>query len=65
MGQLGERIEKWRLEQRLFRVDIGNMIRVSGTTIINWEKDRNRPTKKNIGRIGTVFRFRASKCITG
>ena len=40
------------------------MIGVDEMTIVNWEKGKVRPTKRDLGRIKGVFRFRPSKCIT-
>jgi DNA-binding XRE family transcriptional regulator len=48
---LGERIKKWRLEQGLFQVDLAKRIGVSEMTIVNWEKEWTKPTKKNLERL--------------
>jgi DNA-binding XRE family transcriptional regulator len=54
---LGERIKKWRLEQGLFQVDLARMIGVNEMTIINWEKGRTNPTKKNLERVKATLGF--------
>jgi DNA-binding XRE family transcriptional regulator len=45
-------------------MDLAKRIRVNEMTIVNWEKGRVRPTKRDLGKIKAVFRFRQSKCIT-
>jgi transcriptional regulator with XRE-family HTH domain len=45
---LGERIKKWRLEQDLYQVDLAKRIGVTEMTIVNWEKEWTKPTKKNL-----------------
>jgi len=44
---LVECIKKWRLEQGLLQKDLAKRIGVSEMTIVNWEKGRTKPTKKN------------------
>lgn len=41
-------VKKWRLEQGLFQVDLAKMIDVSELTIVDWEKGRTKPMKKNL-----------------
>jgi DNA-binding XRE family transcriptional regulator len=53
---LGERIRKWRLERGLFQVDLAKRIGVSEMTIVNWEKEKTRPCKKNLEKLKTVIR---------
>jgi len=45
---LGECLRKWRLEQGLFQRDLAKMIGVDEMTIVNWEKGRTKPTRKNL-----------------
>jgi ribosome-binding protein aMBF1 (putative translation factor) len=45
---LGERIRKWRLERGLFQVDLAKRLHVDEMTIVNWEKGRTKPTRKNL-----------------
>jgi DNA-binding XRE family transcriptional regulator len=52
---LGERIRKWRLEQGLFQRDLAKIIGVDEMTIVNWEKGRTKPTKKNWERIKEIL----------
>jgi len=52
---LGERIRKWRLEQGLFQRDLAKMIGVDEMTIVNWEKGRTKPTKKNLEKLRAVL----------
>jgi ribosome-binding protein aMBF1 (putative translation factor) len=54
---LGERVKKWSLEQGLFQMDLAKMIGVNEMTIINWEKGRTTPTKKNLGRVKATLGF--------
>lgn len=57
---LGERIKKWRLEQGLFQRDLDMKIGVDVMTIVNWEKRRTKPTKKNLERIRMILGFEPS-----
>ena len=52
---LGERIKKWRLERRLFQVDLAKRIGVSEMTIVNWEKGRTKPIKQNFERLEKIL----------
>jgi DNA-binding XRE family transcriptional regulator len=45
------------LERELFQKDLAKMIGVNEMTIINWEKERTKPTKKNLGRIKATLGF--------
>ena len=45
---LRERIKRLRLEQGLLQRDLAKRVGVSETTIINWEKGRTNPAKKNL-----------------
>jgi DNA-binding XRE family transcriptional regulator len=47
----GEPIKKCRLEQGLSQSDLAKLIGVDEMTIVNWEKGRNRPSKKLFGEI--------------
>ena len=40
---LGERIRKRRLEMGLKQVELARLLGVNQGTIVNWEKDRNKP----------------------
>jgi DNA-binding XRE family transcriptional regulator len=44
----GDRFKKWRLEQGLFQSDLAKMIGVDEMTIVNWEKEKTKPAKKNM-----------------
>jgi transcriptional regulator with XRE-family HTH domain len=52
---LGNRVRKWRLERGLFQVDLAKRVGVSEMTIVNWEKGRTRPTKKNFKRLKGIM----------
>jgi repressor LexA len=52
---LGERIKKWRLEQGLFQRDLAKMVGVDEMTIVNWEKEKTKPTKRNLERIKKIL----------
>jgi DNA-binding XRE family transcriptional regulator len=52
---LGERIKKWRLEQGLFQVDLAKRIGVDEMTIVNWEKEKTKPTKRNLPKIKKIL----------
>jgi transcriptional regulator with XRE-family HTH domain len=52
---LGERLRKWRLERGLYQVDLAKMVGVNEMTIVNWEKGRTKPTKKNLERINAIL----------
>jgi DNA-binding XRE family transcriptional regulator len=49
---LGERIKKKRMDMGLFQKDVAKIIGVSTDTIINWEKGRTKPCRKNTRKIG-------------
>jgi DNA-binding XRE family transcriptional regulator len=57
---LGERTRKWRLERGLFPRNLAKKIGVSEMTIVNWEKGKTKPVKKNLERIGLILRFELS-----
>jgi transcriptional regulator with XRE-family HTH domain len=52
---LGERIKKWRLEQGLFQRDLAKLVGVDEMVIVNWEKGRTKPTRRNLGRIKIIL----------
>jgi DNA-binding XRE family transcriptional regulator len=52
---LGEHIKKWRLGKGLLQVDLAKKIGVSEMTIVNWEKGRTDPTRKNLERIKAIM----------
>jgi DNA-binding XRE family transcriptional regulator len=52
---LGERIKKWRLEQGLFQRDLAKLIGVDEMTIVNWEKGKTKPDRKNLERIKKIL----------
>jgi DNA-binding XRE family transcriptional regulator len=52
---LGEHIKKWRLEQGLFQRDLAKLIGVDEMTIVNLEKGKTRPTKKNSEKLKTIL----------
>jgi DNA-binding XRE family transcriptional regulator len=54
---LAELIRKWRLEPGLFQRDLAKMIGVNEMTIVNWEKGRVRPTKRNLEKLRAVLGF--------
>ncbi len=54
---LGERIKKWRAEQGLFRRDLAKRLHADEMTIVNWEKGRVRPTKRNLEKLRALFGF--------
>jgi DNA-binding transcriptional regulator YiaG len=53
---LGEHIKKWRLEQGLFQMDLAQRIGESEMTIVNWEKGRNKPTKRSLERLRAILK---------
>jgi DNA-binding XRE family transcriptional regulator len=61
---LGERIKKWRLERGLFQVDLAKMMGVNEMTMVNWEREGTKPTKRNLERIKVILRFRPSTYTT-
>jgi transcriptional regulator with XRE-family HTH domain len=54
---LGERIKKWRLERGLFQRNLAKLIGVDEMTIVNWEKGRTKPTKKNLEQLQKILRI--------
>jgi len=56
---LGERIRKWRLEQRvqdLFQRDLAKKIGVSEMSIANCGKGREKPANKSLQRLEKILR---------
>jgi DNA-binding XRE family transcriptional regulator len=45
---VGERIRKWRLEQGVFQKGLAKIIGVNEIAIVNWQKGRMKPIKKNL-----------------
>ena len=54
---LGERIRKGGLEQSLFQKDLAKIIGVNEMTIVNCEKGRTKPTKRNLGILKLILEF--------
>lgn len=54
---LGERIKKWRLEQGFFQRDLAKRIGVNEMTIVNWEKEETKPTKRNLEALKAILEF--------
>ncbi len=52
---LGQRIRKARLEKGLYQEDLAKLLKVTETTIANWELERTKPIK--------VYRDRIKKCL--
>ena len=52
---LGQKIRKARLENGLLQVDLAKKIGVDEMSIVNWELDRNIPTKKSHRRLREVL----------
>jgi len=48
---LGERIKKKRMDMGLFQKDVARIIGISTDTVTNWEKDRTKPSLKNLSKI--------------
>jgi len=44
------------LEQGLFQKDLAKMIGVDEVTIVNWEKGKTKPTKKNLEALQKTLR---------
>jgi DNA-binding XRE family transcriptional regulator len=44
------------VEQGLLQRDLAKRIGVSEITIVNWEKGRTKPTRKNWERLETILR---------
>jgi DNA-binding XRE family transcriptional regulator len=45
------------LEQGLFQKDLAKRIGVSEMTIVNWEKGKTKPTKRNLEKIKEILGF--------
>jgi DNA-binding XRE family transcriptional regulator len=54
---LGERIQKWRLEQGLFQKDLAKMIGVAEMTIVNSEKGRTKPIMDKLQIIKDILKI--------
>jgi DNA-binding XRE family transcriptional regulator len=52
---LGEKIRKYRIDSGLTIKQLGQIIGVSEYTIINWEKMKKSPSKKNRFAIDQLF----------
>jgi len=52
---LGEHIKKWRLERRLYQKGLAKKL-VWMITIVNLEKGRTKPRKRNLERVKIVIR---------
>lgn len=48
---LGQRIRKARLERGLYQEDLAKLLKVTETTIANWELERTNPIKMYENRI--------------
>ena len=53
---LGEHIRKRRLEQGLFQRNLAKLIGVDEMTIVNWEKEKTKPTRKSLEKLKTIMR---------
>jgi DNA-binding XRE family transcriptional regulator len=47
----GERIRKARMDKGLYAKELASQLGVTEDTVINWEKDRNMPTGKNMEKV--------------
>jgi DNA-binding XRE family transcriptional regulator len=63
-GTLGERIRKWRLERGLFQRDLAKLIGVDEMTIVNWEKGKTKPTRKNFEKVELLLETSKNLCPT-
>ena len=52
---LGQRIRKARLEKGLFQADLAIKLGVDAMSIVNWELDRNIPSKKNQRKLKAIL----------
>ena len=52
---LGQRIRKRRLEMGLKQVDLAALLGVNKGTIVNWEKDRNKPRSHELETVVQSF----------
>ena len=43
----GQKLKKFRMERELFQKQLAEMLGVDEMTVVNWEKDRRKPIKKN------------------
>jgi DNA-binding XRE family transcriptional regulator len=48
---LGEKIRKHRIDLALFQKDVAKLVGVSTYTVTYWEKDRVKPSLKNLDKI--------------
>jgi ribosome-binding protein aMBF1 (putative translation factor) len=48
---LGERIRKGRLERGLFQRNLARLMGLDEITIVNWEREKTKPSKKNFRRL--------------
>lgn len=55
-----ERIRKWRLERGLFQRDLAKIIGVDEMTIVNWEKEGIKPTKRNLEAFRVILEFESA-----
>lgn len=51
----GEEIRKYRIDSGFQIRELAEMVGVTEDTIINWEKDRTKPTINNILAIDQLF----------
>ena len=52
---MGQRIRKARLKKDLLQADLARKLMVDEMSIVNWELDRNVPSKKNQAKLRTVL----------
>jgi DNA-binding XRE family transcriptional regulator len=51
----GQQVKKFRLEKELSQKALAEMLEVNKMTIVNWEKDRRKPSREHKERIIDFF----------
>lgn len=65
METLGSRLKKLRLEKKLSQQKLADMIKVSKTSIIYWEKDENIPKHDSLKALGKALGASTDYLTTG
>jgi len=62
---LGKRIRRLRVENEWTQAELASRVGVSEGLVSHWETDRNKPSPKDIVRLGEVFKKDPSRVYTG
>lgn len=65
MTSTGERIKSRRKELGLTQQQLGDKVGVSGTTLVYWERDENKPKGENLLKLAKVLKTTAKYLIDG